>query len=829
MLFGMTCDELGPASALLLAANPLAAIWPYLLLALGFSLVIFVHELGHFMAAKWAGVRVERFAIGFGKELIGFTRGETRYSFNILPLGGFVKMLGQEDFVVDKSGELKVKEDPRSFTSKPIGKRMIIVSAGVVMNLLFAAGALTIVAMVGQAVPPAAVGEVVPGSPADLAGLQTGDRILSVNGKTVDSFGSLKHKVVLSDPGDVLELEVERDGRLIKPNPKIIPAFKAEAKERQLGFSPGMNRRVWAASVINPDEAGPNGIRQKDELVRLAADDDDVARRSLGDFQRAAMANRGAPLDVLVRRPRDPDAISDEQLQQAGIEVESDLVPAQIQAIWFPLPYTPRDPTTQSLLGLVPRLTLSRVYTERSLGRAGVKPGDIVHKMGDEVAPTLKTFRELIEGNPDGSVPIEVCRVGADNDGLSGATVRVCVENREPLIAAAARGVAGALDLARQLASDAGLSTEETDTLIERLGKAEDAAAWRRWLERVDVHVLDPIKPKAPFALFSSPKPPIDGLVSAMDDTGLWVADVVEKLGNRESPAYAAGIPRDGAVILSAAGRPVRRWYELSEIFRTNAGRQIELTYRLGDEVKATTFSVPMCVSAGLNLPYGARIVKIDGKTSFSIKNDEGESRDLPLPNWRAIAGLLKASVGRSADVEFITAEGVAGTGRYAVTEDSVDPWQHRVRFAPTFMCYPLAERNPIRNPLKATVVGFQRAYEYTVVTIQTISHLVIKRNVSVEKVSGPVGIIAIGGRIAESGLTPLLWFLGVISANLAVINFLPMPIVDGGLFVFLLLEKIRGEPVSIKTQVATQLVGIALIATLFVLITYQDILKLFT
>ncbi|MCH7526365.1 MAG: M50 family metallopeptidase, partial [Planctomycetes bacterium] len=82
------------------------ALWPYVLIFAGFSVVIFVHELGHFAAAKWSGVRVERFAIGFFTEIFGFTRGETRYSFNILPLGGYVKMLGQEDFE-DKAGELR--------------------------------------------------------------------------------------------------------------------------------------------------------------------------------------------------------------------------------------------------------------------------------------------------------------------------------------------------------------------------------------------------------------------------------------------------------------------------------------------------------------------------------------------------------------------------------------------------------------------------------------------------------------------------------------------------------------------------------------------------
>ena len=156
----------------------LGSIWSVVLLVLGFSLVIFVHEMGHFLAAKWAGVRVEKFAIGFGKELFGFTRGETRYCFNVLPLGGYVKMLGQEDFVVDKSGELKVKKDPNAFTNKSVGKRMVIISAGVIMNLLFAAIAFTIVVMVGMRQPPPVVGYIKENSPAARAGLQAGDRIL---------------------------------------------------------------------------------------------------------------------------------------------------------------------------------------------------------------------------------------------------------------------------------------------------------------------------------------------------------------------------------------------------------------------------------------------------------------------------------------------------------------------------------------------------------------------------------------------------------------------------------------------------------------------------
>ena len=146
-------ESLPGANASLLAewtvTGTLNMVKYFAMIFFGFSMVIFVHELGHFLVAKWAGVRVEKFAIGFGKELIGFTRGETRYSFNVLPLGGYVKMLGQEDFD-DKAQELRFKDDPRSFVNKPVGRRMAIVSAGVIMNTLFAGLLFMIVFMIGK-------------------------------------------------------------------------------------------------------------------------------------------------------------------------------------------------------------------------------------------------------------------------------------------------------------------------------------------------------------------------------------------------------------------------------------------------------------------------------------------------------------------------------------------------------------------------------------------------------------------------------------------------------------------------------------------------------
>jgi len=811
----------------MLAALPewLSSTWSVVLLVLGFSLVIFVHELGHFIAAKWAGVRVDRFSIGFGKELFGFTKGQTRYSFCVLPLGGYVKMLGQEDFVVDKSGELKVKGDPDSFTNKPIGKRMVIISGGVLMNLLFAAVAFAIVVMVGRWQPPPVVGMVAPNSPAARAGLQTGDRIVKVNGDDVDSFGDLTSTIVLSDPEEELVLDVMRDGRLVEPKPVVLPEFKEDVSLRQVGVASGQNLRVREPSLGPEDEARlPNELQKNDELFKVAADGEFKESRDIGVFTRAITAGRGAPVSLIVKRPKDPESLTDEMLLTTGAEVDSNDVHVQCQAIWTPAPFDYNETISGSLLGLVPRLTVLAPLPKKSFERAGVLPGDVIRKIGSIFYPSYDQLKELIESSDGQELSIEVCRTRAANHGLEPLTVEFCVRHREAFIAAAADGdLAKALE---QVAKDAladGMPETEHQKLHAALAALTDAAAWRAWFEEADVHKLGPLVPKSPFALFSKRPPTIDAVAASIDDDHLVVADVHEKLGDRESPAKLAGIPR-GVVILSANGQLVCQWWQLCEVLRRNAGQTIDVTYRAVDETITTKFAVPGCLSASLDIPLGARVVKIDGRTKCAFRGADGKEGALSLPDWRAIAGILKDSVGKTVAVEYVTAEGARRTGEYAVTADNTDPWLHRILFSEGFGCYPLFERHPVHNPILAIGVGFKEAYQATMQTIQTLRHLIFTRQVGFSKISGPVGIIRLGSQAADSGVITLLWFLAILSANLAVINFLPMPIVDGGLFLFLILEKIRGEPVSIKTQVATQLIGIALIATIFLLVTYQDI-----
>ncbi len=817
-------------SVMILADAPawVSSAWSIAQVILGFSLIVFVHEMGHFLAAKWAGVRVERFAVGFGREMFGFTKGETRYSFNILPLGGYVKMLGQEDFVVDKSGELKVKSDPDAFTNKPVSKRMVIVTAGVIMNLIFAAVAFTIVAMVGRWQPPPVIGYVRENSPAGRAGLQPGDRIEEINGDSIASFNQLSGRIALSDSDETLDMVVWRDGELLEPHPRIVPEFVKEEQIRQIGVGPARQKRVWFPSFQGANPSVTDLLRQHDEIHKVKIDGAFQDVEGLGTVLRAMMRAQGEPIEAIVKRPKDPDALTDEQLRKYDAEIESTEETVRLRALWMPAAYQMENRVTASMLGLVPRMTVLQPAEGKSFAEAGVQIGDVIVRIGNIDSPSYAELKRLIEDESVESVAIKVRRPWEANRGLSESVVSLCSENREEIIAAAFQDLSKAMAVVYRLATQFDLSESDQEGLIERLRKLDDASAWRVWFEQVDVHTLASIKPKAPFALFESPSRSIDADLRCIDENHLVVADIVKKFGDRPTPAHIANIPR-GAVIITANGKPVGQWHHLTAIMMANAGKSIEIKYRLADAYHTTTMMIPGSPQTALGMGPEDRIVKIDGKSTYTEKRKDGNERRLALPDWRAVKGLLKASVGKSVEIVIDPANGEHRTAPYAVTENNVDPWPDRVTYQPMIQCYPLLEKRSISNPAVAFVTGVEEAYRATVQTVQSIRHMVFTRKVGLKKVSGPVGILRVGAKVAEAGPIELLWLMGLLSANLAVINFLPLPIVDGGLFLFLILEKIRGEPVSIKTQVATQLIGIALIASIFVLVTYQDVLKWFT
>ncbi len=207
------------------------------------GVLIFVHELGHFLVAKLSRVCVLTFSLGFGPKLLGKKVGETQYQISMVPLGGYVKMIGEEP------GE-KIPPEllARSFTAQSVKSRMGIVFAGVFFNYLFAVLAFIIIFMVGMPTLLPEVGDVKPDYPAFQAGLQKGDRILDINGTAVKKWDDLA-RMIHDSGGRPLLLTVERDRKTFPVS--VIPQtlaqknlFGEDIQVGLIGISPSGNSFV---------------------------------------------------------------------------------------------------------------------------------------------------------------------------------------------------------------------------------------------------------------------------------------------------------------------------------------------------------------------------------------------------------------------------------------------------------------------------------------------------------------------------------------------------------------------------------------------------------
>jgi len=181
------------------------------------TIVVFFHELGHFLVARWCGVRVLVFSVGFGPELLGFTdRHGTRWKVSAIPLGGYVKFFGDENAasVPDQSAVagMSAEERRHSFFHKTVGQRSAIVAAGPIANFILAIVIFAAVFMTyGKQSSSARIDAVQAGSAAAEAGFQPGDVVLSINGRTVSSFSDMQ-RIVGANAGETLEFRVERGG-----------------------------------------------------------------------------------------------------------------------------------------------------------------------------------------------------------------------------------------------------------------------------------------------------------------------------------------------------------------------------------------------------------------------------------------------------------------------------------------------------------------------------------------------------------------------------------------------------------------------------------------
>lgn len=707
----------------------IAHIDSYIWLALGFGFVIFFHELGHFLAAKWAGVKVEQFAVGFGQAILSWRKGlglrvgsshkeyeeklrqrlqasispessteavlnsrpwtskeeahdftelelahasgelgisETEYRLNWIPLGGYVKMLGQDDLNPNA-----VSADPRSFNSVSIAKRMAIVSAGVIMNIILAALGFMVLFLIGFHVAPAIVGGVMPNSPAQLATkldgtpapLQVGDQILFLNGKPQYDFTKISLDTALLQPGVAAEMDVRRrDGAneklLIKParlggksssflmlgidQPRELRALDQRDYTNQLGNQKDIQHLL-----------GPNALALKPGDVITEVNGQPVKVDQYWKLDQAMQECDGKPVQLTVRNA-------------AGQTRTVAVTPM------FAIPFGGK---VLNFAGMQPRSSILEVM-ENSPARDKILPGDVILRV--DAAGHIVT-------NP------------------TNQEIKKCLE-------------------------DAGARGQAVKIRVLRGGRTID---------------LPPIVPSIKIAAGEY------GLGVGLDYDGLHsvVADIVAN-----SPAAEAGI-EPGTMITSINGQPVSNWFQVVRILS----------------------------SVKPNSPIHLGGTTITGKQK----------------TWQIQ----------------LTGDEIAEIGGNRVRSDLT-----------------LHERIEVRktsNPLIAAEWGVTETRDFLQQFYLTLQRMV-QQSVSYTNMMGPVGIIHAGAELAYRGTDWLLWFLAMISANLAVVNFLPIPVVDGGLFMFLIIEKIKGKPLSPRTQSIATMVGMALLLGVFLLVTIQDINRIY-
>src|SRR6266404_5860976 len=255
------------------------------------GVLIVLHEFGHFAAAKLFGVRVEQFAVGFGKRLFGVRRGETDYRVNLLPLGGYVKMSGENPLEA-RTG------DPREFMSHPRWHRFVIALAGPAMNLLLAVGLLAGVFMVRYEhlaflEEPVKVGWVLEHSPAEKAGIQPGDTIVRIENIQNPTWQDALYRIALN-PGQPLDVAFQRGNEVITK--KLVPEKAGKDEIGTAGLLPAQRITVDAMDKNMPAQQA--GIQVGDEVVALNG----VPLHSVEGLLRRLKENGETPAEVTVVR-----------------------------------------------------------------------------------------------------------------------------------------------------------------------------------------------------------------------------------------------------------------------------------------------------------------------------------------------------------------------------------------------------------------------------------------------------------------------------------------------------------------------------------------------
>ncbi|UCC98145.1 MAG: site-2 protease family protein, partial [Phycisphaerales bacterium] len=419
---------------ILLAVLNIGVVGNVLLVLLGFGAVVLVHEFGHFVVAKSSGIKVEAFSLFMppillgvqrtedgvririmpeiftrkddesGEGTFGFTVGrkgkasETEYRIGLIPFGGFVKMLGQDD-----TSAVKATDDPRSYANKPAHIRAAVLAAGVTFNVISAVIIFMIAFLKGIDLPPAVVGGVMPNSPAAHAGLKEGDEIVEIAGKAKDlDFSNIAIAAALSGRDEQVPIRVRRtDGE--EEDLSLIAEQLPDEPMRGFGIVAPMDLTIANLSKSDADDLFQRtGLRPEDRIVAI----DGRPVGSHGELVEVVRDSLRPAVTLSIERIGDRG-----QIEVAECKVVLDMRPARNHAV-------ESESALSHAYSMVPRLRVVGVLQKQDApaedADLSLRRDDVILAVGDVDNPTFKDLRDTVARHKDKPLPVRILREDAD-------------------------------------------------------------------------------------------------------------------------------------------------------------------------------------------------------------------------------------------------------------------------------------------------------------------------------------------------------------------------------------------------------------------------------